>query len=146
MVDTTTNVWDLTSLKHDNKEDPRNLVIKVSKIINEVKKSNTEFQFEAVAAGYNAAAVRAILRDYDLHQTDHLKKTLLIKYLAPDYKNKVLARNPATLHEAKTIATEIWRRNNNGKAPTSNKAEISATKEDSLTNFSTEALQNAINQ
>ena len=27
VVDTTTNVWDLTSLKHDNKEDPRNLVI-----------------------------------------------------------------------------------------------------------------------
>ena len=145
VIDTTTNVWNLTDLKHDNKEDPRNLVIKVSKIINEVKKSNTTFEF-ADAANYNAAAVRAILVQYDNHQTDHLKKTLLIKYLAPDYKNKVLARNPATLHEAKTIATEIWRRNNNGKAPTSNKAEVSAIREDSLTNFSTEALQNAINQ
>ena len=145
VVDTTTNVWNLTDLKHDNKEDPRNLVIKVSKIINEVKKSNTEFEFADVAAGYTAAAVRQILRDFDTHQTDHLKKTLLIKYLAPDYKNKVLARNPATLHEAKTYATEIWRRNNNGKSNFV-KTEVSAIKEDNLTNFSTEALQNAINQ
>ena len=145
VVDTTTNVWDLTSLKHDNKEDPRNLVIKVSKIINEVKKSNTQFVFADVPAGYNADAVRAIIRDYDNHQTDHLKKTLLIKYLAPDYKNKVLARNPATLHEAKTFATEIWRRNNNGKSITA-ETKVSAIQEDSLTNFYTEALQNAINQ
>ena len=70
-----------------------------------MKKSNTEFEFAAVAGGYNAEAVRAILRDYDNHQTDHLKKTLLIKYLAPEYKNIVLSKNPANLHEAKTIAT-----------------------------------------
>ena len=49
----------------------------------------------------------------------------------------MLSKNPANLHEAQTIATEIWCRNNNGKNITP-KAEISAIREDQSARFSTE--------
>ena len=57
----------------------------------------------------------------------------------------MLSKNLASLHEAKTMATKIWRRNNNGKSIAA-KTEVSAIREDQLSNFTMEALLNVINQ
>ena len=145
-IDTITNVWDLTSLKHEEKQDPRELAVKVSKIINDVQASNSEFTY-TVRNQYTAEQVRAIVKASEAHLMTHFKKTMLIKHLQPAIRDFVLSRHPINLEEASIAAVDYWKRKNNGRTDPP-KAEIAAITTDleSLANIPEEVLLFALNQ
>jgi hypothetical protein len=78
---------------------------------------------------------------------DHFKKTMLIKYLSPAYKDVVLSKKPENLHAATEIAVDFWKRKNNGKMePPKNEISAISTDLKTLTDLPEDVLLFALNQ
>ena len=108
-VQTVDNVWDLSKLKHEERDDPADLKLEVSKLINNVSSTAPDFVIE-IKAAFTFDEVQLITRNATQNLKTHLMKTLFINKLAPSYKEYVLSQDPATLNDATNTARAMWKR------------------------------------
>ena len=108
-VQTVDNVWDLSKLKHEERDDPADLKLEVSKLINNVSSTAPDFVIE-IKAAFTFEEVQTITRNATQNLKTHLMKTLFINKLAPSYKDYVLSQEPATLNDATKTARAMWKR------------------------------------
>jgi hypothetical protein len=85
------NVWDLSKLKHEERDDPADLQLEVSKLINNVSSRAPDYQFE-IKEAYIFAEVHQITLEATRNLKTHMMKTLFIYKLAPTYKDYVLSQ------------------------------------------------------
>ncbi len=108
-VQTVDNVWDLSKLKHEERDDPADLKLEVSKLINNVSSTAPDFVIE-IKNAFTFDEVQLITRNATQNLKTHLMKTLFINKLAPSYKEYVLSQEPETLNEATNTARAMWKR------------------------------------
>ena len=84
-------------------------MLEVSKIINNIGSTATPFTIPN-QANYTNAEVTKLVIDSNKSLKNHLMKTIYINKIAPTYKEYVLAKEPATFHEANNLAVALWRR------------------------------------
>jgi hypothetical protein len=101
-IQTTNNMWDFSKLKHKERDDPADLKLKVSKLINNDSSTAPDFGLE-IKEAYTFAEVQQITLEATRNLKTHMMKTLLINKLAPMYKDYVLSQEPESLN-AETIA------------------------------------------
>ena len=97
-------------MKHEEKNNPADLKLEVSKLINNVSSTAPEYHFE-IKEAYTFAEVRQITIDVTRNLKTHLMKTLIIIKLAPAYKDYVLSQEPDSLN----MATDTDRPRTSGK-------------------------------
>jgi len=110
-VQTVDNVWDFSKLKHEERDDPADLKLEVSKLINNVSSTAPDFEIE-IKEEFTFDEVQTITRNATQNLKTHLMKTLFINKLAPSYKDFVLSQEPGTLNEATNMARAMWKRKN----------------------------------
>ena len=108
-IQTVDNVWDFSKLKHEDKDDPADLKLEVSKLINNVASTAPDYLYE-IKAQYTFAEVQKITLDATMNLKTHMMKTLFINKLAPIYKDYVLSQEPGSLNEATQTARAMWKR------------------------------------
>jgi hypothetical protein len=108
-VQTVDNVWDLSKLKHEERDDPADLKLEVSKLINNVSSTAPDFEIE-IKQNFTLDEVKIITRNATQNLKTHLMKTLFINKLAPSYKEYVLSQEPLTLNDATNTARAMWKR------------------------------------
>ncbi len=108
-VQTVDNVWDLSKLKHEERDDPADLKLEVSKLINNVSSTAPDFEIE-IKEEFTFDEVETICRNATQNLKTHLMKTLFINKLAPAYKDYVLSQDPKTLNDATNTARAMWKR------------------------------------
>ena len=81
-IQTVDNVWDFSKLKHEKRDDPADLKLKVSKLINNVSSTAPEYLYE-IKAQYTFAEVQRITQEATMNLKTHMMKTLFINKLAP---------------------------------------------------------------
>ncbi len=109
LVQTVDNVWDFSKLKHEERDDPADLKLEVSKLINNVSSTAPEFRIE-IKDEFTFEEVETITRNATQNLKTHLMKTLFINKLAPTYKDYVLSQEPGSLNDATTLARAMWKR------------------------------------
>jgi hypothetical protein len=109
LVQTVDNVWDLSKLKHEERDDPADLKLEVSKLINNVSSTAPDFEIE-IKQNFTLDEVKIITRNATQNLKTHLMKTLFINKLAPSYKEYVLSQEPLTLNDATNTARAMWKR------------------------------------
>jgi hypothetical protein len=108
-VQTVDNLWDFSKLKHEERDDPANLKLEVSKLINKVSSTAPDFIIE-IKEQFMFEEVQIITRNATQNLKTHLMKTLFINKLAPSYKDYVLSQEPETLNDATNTARAMWKR------------------------------------
>ncbi len=96
-VQTVDNVWDFSKLKHEERDNPADLKLEVSKLINNVSSTAPDFIIE-IKENFTFEEVQIITRNATQNLKTHLMKTLFINKLAPSYKDYVLSQEPNTLN------------------------------------------------
>jgi hypothetical protein len=102
------NVWDFLKLKHKERDNPANLKLEVSKLINNVSSSAPDFIFE-IKQQYTFEEVQTITKNATQNLKTHVMKTLFINKLAPFYKDYLLSQEPKSLNDATNTARAIWK-------------------------------------
>ena len=105
------NVWDLTKLKHEDKDIPSDLMLEVSKLINNVGATAQPFNIP-IQANYTEDEVKRLVVESNKNLKNHLMKTIYINKLSPTFKEYVLAKEPKSFQEANDLAVALWRRRN----------------------------------
>jgi hypothetical protein len=108
-VQTVDNVWDFSKLKHEERDDPADLKLEVSKLINNVSSTAPGFVIE-IKENFTFEEVQTITRNATQNLKTHLMKTLFINKLAPAYKDFVLSQEPDSLNDATNMARAMWKR------------------------------------
>jgi hypothetical protein len=103
------DVWDFSKLKHEEREDPADLKLEVSKLINNVSSTTPDFIFQ-IKEGYSSEEVQTITRNATQNLKTHLMKTLFINKLAPSYKDYVLSQELNSLNDAMNTARAMGKR------------------------------------
>ena len=137
-VQTVDNVWDLSKLKHEERDDPADLKLEVSKLINNVSSTAPDFVIE-IKQNFTLDEVKIITRNATQNLKTHLMKTLFINKLAPSYKEYVLSQEPLTLNDATNTARAMWKRKHPvdqlPKMQTLSMNPVTASIEDTLNNL-----------
>ena len=137
-VQTVDNVWDFSKLKHEERDDPADLKLEVSKLINNVSSTAPDFRIE-IKDEFTFDEVEAITRNATQNLKTHLMKTLFINKLAPTYKDYVLSQEPGSLNEATNLARAMWKRKHPvdqmPKLQNLTMSPLTATIEDTLSNL-----------
>jgi hypothetical protein len=111
------NVWDFSKLKHEERNDPADLKLEVSKLINNVSSTAPDFAIE-IKEAFTFEEVQIITRNATQNLKTHLMKTLFINKLASSYKDYVLSKEPNTLNHATNMARAMWKHKNpSGQLP-----------------------------
>ncbi len=97
-----------SKLKHEERDDPANLKLEVSKLINNVSSTAPDFVIE-IKEEFTFEEVQTITRNATQNLKTHLMKTLFINKLAPAYKDFVLSQEPGSLNEATNMARAMWK-------------------------------------
>jgi hypothetical protein len=108
MVD---DIWDFSKLKHEERDDPADLKLEVSKLINNVSMTAPDFRFE-IKEPNTFAEVQQITLEATRNLKTHIMKTLFINKLVPAYKDYVLSQEPDLLNTATNTARAMWKRKN----------------------------------
>jgi hypothetical protein len=103
------NVWDFSKLNHEEQDDPADLKLEVSKLINNVSSTVPDFVIE-IKDQFTFEEVQTITRNATQNLKTHLMKTLFINKLAASYKDYVLSQEPGSLNDAKNMARAMWKR------------------------------------
>jgi hypothetical protein len=103
------NVWDFSKLKHEDRDDPADLKLEVSKLINNVSSTAPDFIFK-IKEQFTFEEVQIITRNATQNLKTHLMKTLFINKLSLSYKDYVLSQEPETLNDATNMARAMWKR------------------------------------
>ena len=137
-VQTVDNVWDFSKLKHEERDDPADLKLEVSKLINNVSSTAPDFAIE-IKNAFTLEEVKTITQNATQNLKTHLMKTLFINKLAPSYKDFVLSQEPGTLNEATNMARAMWKRKNPAehlpKLQNLTMSPLTAAVEDTLSNL-----------
>ena len=105
------NVWDFSKLRHEERDDPADLKLEVSKLINNVSSTAPDYLFQ-IREQYTLDQVQLIALEATQNLKIHLMKTLFINKLAPAYKDYVLSQEPDSLNAATNTARAMWKRKN----------------------------------
>ena len=111
LIQTVDNVWDFSKLKHEERDDPADLKLEVSKLINNVSSTAPDYLFQ-IRENYTFEQVQQITLEATQNLKIHLMKTLFINKLAPAYKDYVLSQEPNSLNAATSTARAMWKRKN----------------------------------
>jgi hypothetical protein len=76
------NAWDLSKSKHEERDDPADLKLEVSKLTNNVSSTAPDYLFE-IKEEYTFDEVQIITRNATQNLKTHLMKILFINKLAP---------------------------------------------------------------
>ncbi len=95
-------------MKHEERYDPANLKLEVSKLINNVSSKAPDFIIE-IKEQFTFEEVQIITRNATQNLKTHLMKTLFINKLALSYKDYVLSQEPETLKDAINTARAMWK-------------------------------------
>ena len=147
-IQTVDNVWDFSKLKHEERDDPADLKLEVSKLINNVSSTAPDFRIE-IKDEFTFDEVAQITRDATQNLKIHLMKTLFINKLAPTYKDYVLSHEPGSLNEATNLARAMWKRKHPvdqmPKLQNLTMSPLTATLEDTLGNLPDDIREECIN-
>ena len=147
-VQTVDNVWDFSKLKHEERDDPADLKLEVSKLINNVSSTAPDFRIE-IKDEFTFDEVEQITRNATQNLKIHLMKTLFINKLAPTYKDYVLSQEPSSLNEATDLARAMWKRKHPvdqmPKLQNLTMSPLTATLEDTLNNLPDDIREECIN-
>jgi hypothetical protein len=102
-IQTVDRIWDFSKLKHEERDDPADLKLEVSKLINNVISTAPDFQFE-IRDPYTFAEVQQITLVATRNLKTHMMKALFINKLAPMYKDYVLSQEPNLLNTTTNTA------------------------------------------
>jgi hypothetical protein len=95
-------------LKHEERDDPADLKLEVSKLINNVSFTAPDFVIE-IKEQFTFKEVQTITRNATQNLKTHLMKTLFINKQAPSYKDFVLSQAPGLLNDATNMARAMWK-------------------------------------
>jgi hypothetical protein len=107
-VQTVDNIWDFSKLKHEERDDPANLKLEVSKLTNNVSSTAPDFVIE-IKEEFTFEEVQTITRNATQNLKTHLMKTLFLNKLAPSHKDFVLSQEPGLLNAATNMARAMWK-------------------------------------
>ena len=110
-IQTVDNVWDFSKLRHEERDDPADLKLEVSKLINNVSSTAPDYLFQ-IWEQYTLGQVQQIALEATQNLKIHLMKTLFINKLAHAYKDFVLSQEPDSLNSATNTARAMWKRKN----------------------------------
>jgi hypothetical protein len=135
-IQTVDNIWDFSKPKHEEKDDPADLKLEVSKLINDVSSTGPYFCFE-IKEAYTFAEVQQISLEATRNLKTHIMKTLFINKVAPAYKGYVISQEPDPLNMATNTTRAMWKRKNPtcGEMPKFQKLTISPITSDIEKNF-----------
>ena len=103
-VQTVDNVSDFSKLKHEEQDDPANLKLDVSKLVNNISSTAPEEQI-------TFEEVQTITQNAAQNLKTHLMKMLFInKLVVPSYNDYVLSQETGTLNNATNMARAMWKR------------------------------------
>jgi hypothetical protein len=100
---TVDNVWDFSKLKHKERDDPADLKLKVSKLINNVSSTAPDFSID-IKDQFTFEEVQTMTWNATQNLKSHLMKNLFINKLAPSNKDYVLSQKPGSLNHATNMA------------------------------------------
>jgi hypothetical protein len=103
------NVWDFSKLKHEERDDPADLKLEVSKLINNINSTAPDLIIE-IKEQFTFQEVQIITWNAIQNLNRHLIKTLFINKLAPSYRDYLLSQEPGTLNDATNMARVMWKR------------------------------------